>query len=115
MAAEDEDAGHGGEEAPGEAGTEQAGGDVAGFGARVAGVDIGVEDAVEGHAGRAGADHGDDDPDELPGGAVDREAAVAPGQEGAGEGKWQRKDRVLELDHVERHAQALEKHLELPF
>src|SRR5947199_109281 len=47
---------------PSEAPAELAGGQVAHPGARIARVDLGIDQAIECHRGRAGAHHRDDDP-----------------------------------------------------
>ena len=72
---------------------EAAGGQLALRRARVAGVDAGVDQAVQGHGGAARRHHGDRDPDErLP----RRDALLGEHRAGVGEG--QGVDAVLDLD-----------------
>src|SRR3712207_1648184 len=98
------------DESPCECPGEQAGRDVSRPGARVASVDRGVDDAVEGHRRRTGADHGDDDPEQLAPEIAGGETGLAKRQQRAGQREREREDRVLELDHVERHPEAFEDH-----
>ena len=65
---------------------------------RVAGVDAGVDEPVERHRQRAGADHRHGDPDE-----VVRARDAVDGEEGADVRERQREDRVLDL-HERREA-----------
>src|SRR3954447_19494552 len=60
---------------------------------RVPRVDLGVDQSVQAHRERAGADHRDSDPDERV-----RAQYVLDGQERADVRKRQREDRVLDLD-----------------
>ena len=65
-------------------------------GARVTPVDLAVHEAVEGHGAAAGAGHRQDDPEERP-----SLRPAARGHHGAHQGKRQREDGVLELDHLQ--------------
>ena len=107
---EQEDGGGNGDESPGETAREQAGGQMAHAGARVAGVQIGIHQAVEGHGGGARGYHGHHDPGQLHGARARVKSLLAEGQQGAGERERQSEDGMLELDHFERKAQALEEH-----
>ena len=60
---------------------------------RVAGVDLGVDEAVETHRKRSGADHGQRDPEPLRGGRHLTEREQHPDVR-----EREREDRVLELD-----------------
>jgi len=88
---------------------ELAAGDVAHGGAWVFCVYPGVEDTVEGHCGAASADHRKDDVEECESRGVDVKIEVTPGEECSSEGKRHGKDRVFELDHVERATEPLKK------
>ena len=99
---QDEDQRRNYDETPREARREQPGGDVAQPGARIAGVDVGVDEAVERHGGRARPDHRDHDPAQLAPQLSAAKTAVTDGQQRPGQRERQREDRVLELDHFER-------------
>ena len=73
-------------------------------GARIAPVDGRIHQPVERHGGGARAHHGHHDPGQLSADFGRGVAAVAEGQQRAGEGEGQGENRVLELDHVEREA-----------
>ena len=76
-------------------------------------VDIGVHQPVERHGRRARAHHGHDDPEAAcRGRSPPAVAALAQGQQRAGQGERQGEDGVLELDHFERQAEAFPDHLE---
>lgn len=105
----EEDEGPEGDEAPGEFRREQAGRQVAGFGAGVAGIDVGVEDSVERHRDGAGGDHGDDDEEKFREESLAGEVGLTPGEKGSGEREGEGEDGVLELDHVERVTDACEE------
>ena len=79
-------------------------------GARIARVDLGVHQAVERHGGRARAHHGHHDPEQFPPIPAARVAALAKGQQRPGQGERQGENRVLELDHFERQAEAFPDH-----
>jgi len=83
-----------------EGGGKMSGGKSAGAGARVGGVEGGVGEAVEGHGGGAGGEHGDDDPEELMGGGK-----AGGGEHGAAESEGESEDGVLPLNHFERDAE----------
>ena len=72
-------------------------------GAGVGGVDGGVGEAVEGHGGGAGGEHGDDDPEKLMGGGK-----AGGGEHGSAEREGERKDGVLPLDHFEGDAEVVQ-------
>ncbi len=72
-------------------------------GAGVDGVDAAVEDAVDGHAGVAGADHGEGDPDER----LELGQAVG-GEEHADVGEGQGEEALLELHGREDVVELLE-------
>ena len=91
--------------APGEASRQQTGRRVPLRGTRIARVDIGVQKPVERHGGGAGRHHRYYDPEETPSQASQLKPAIAPGQQRAGQRKRQRKNGVLELDHVECQTQ----------
>jgi len=107
---------HGGgdeREGPGETQREQAFGQRAILRARICGVVAQVGDAVHGHGGGARANHGDDDPRELPGDGAWRGpggASGALGEKGADKGEGEREDGVLELDHFEHGGDAAARH-----
>jgi hypothetical protein len=65
---ENEDGAGDDDEGGDEGGREMAGGEGAGASAGIGGVDGGVGEAVEGHGGGAGGEHGDYDPEKLMGG-----------------------------------------------
>ena len=95
-------------EEPRETGGERAGSESPLSGAGIFFVVAQVSDAVDGHGGAAGRNHGDDNPEELmPGGPT--VGGEARGEEGTGERERQGENGVLELDHFEREANALEK------
>src|ERR687886_317551 len=74
-------------------------GDGAIRGARVLRVHLRVYDAVKGHGGGAGADHGYRDPNEIPKGEGNG------GGEHPGVGKRQGEDSMLPFDHLQEHVQ----------
>jgi len=81
---------------------------VPGFGARIFGVDLGVDEAVEGHGRGPRAYHRNDYPGDDA--EVDAgEAVFTEGEKRAGQREREGEDRMLELDHVERQTSALEK------
>ena len=80
-----------------------AGGKSAGASAGIGGVDGGIGEAVEGHGGRAGREHGDDDPKKLMGGGKS-----GGGEHGSAEGEGERENGVLPFDHFERDAEVVE-------
>ncbi len=85
-----------------ECGRKMSGGQGAGAGARVGGVNRGVGPAVKSHGGGPRSNHGNHDPDQLMNGRQ------SPGREhGAAEREWQREHGVLPLDHLQRHAQVV--------
>ena len=73
-------------------------------------VDGGIHQPVERHGGGARAHHGDHDPEQLAADFRRREAAFAESQQRPGQGERQGENRVLELDHFERQAQAFPEH-----
>jgi hypothetical protein len=77
--------------------------------AGITGVEIGVEDAVEGHGDGARGDHGDYDPEDAPAKTLNGKSHVAPGEQRAGERERKREDRMLELDHFERQPDSPEE------
>src|ERR1019366_8625947 len=98
-------------EAPGEAARKNSGGQLAHFGARIAPVDGRIHQPVERHRGGTRPDHRHRDPGQLPADFGRHVAAVAKSQQRPGEGERQGENRMLELDHVEREAQAFPKHV----
>ena len=92
-----------------------AGGQMAHFGARIAPVDGRIHQPVERHGGGARAHHRDYDPGQLSADFGRVVAAFAERQQRPGEGEGQGEDRVLELDHVEREAQAFPEHRALTY
>jgi hypothetical protein len=70
---------------------------------RIYSIDLRIREAIERHRRGACADHTDDNPAEH----VQRWPSTRS-QYSAGESKWKRKDRVLPLDHLERHARAVQ-------
>ena len=90
-------------EAEDEAAGEQSGRQCADGGARIQRVDIGINEAVEGHGGRAGGDHGNTDPCE----GAEGWNAVG-GDDGAGEPEGESEKGMLPLDHVESYANVME-------
>ena len=86
-------------EAENEAAGEQSGRQGADGGARIQRVDIGIDQAVEGHGGRARGDHGNADPAE----GAQRGNSVG-GDDGAGEPEGKREKGMLPLDHLKRDA-----------
>ena len=103
---------HGGpehDESPGEPAREEPGGKMPRPGAGIAGVDIGVQDAVKRHGDRPRRDHRQDDPGQLDPQQFARESGVAPGQQRSGEREGEGEHGVLELDHFERQANSLKK------
>src|SRR5215831_2588430 len=85
------------------AGREQPGRQGANAGAWIGRIDLRVSEPVERHRRGACRNHGDDDPQQL---APVRQPSG--GEHRTAKGKWQRKDRVLPLDHVERELQILQ-------
>ena len=81
-----------------------SGGKCPGAGAGIGGVDARVGQAIEGHGGGAGADHGDDDPEKLMGGGK-----TGGGKHGPAEREGESEDGVLPLDHFERDAEIVEE------
>ena len=79
--------------------------------ARIAGVQAGVQQPVEGHGGRAGADHRHHNPGDLPGQSGGGEAILADGQQASGQREGEGEDGVLEPDHVQRQPQFLQEAL----
>ena len=71
-------------------------------GTSIASVDIGVQNAVKRHGRRTRAHHCDHDPHEADRQVGDLEVCIAPGQQRSCQRKRKSKDRVLELDHIER-------------
>jgi hypothetical protein len=100
--------------ARGELRREHPGGDGAYPGARIAGVDLGIDEAIEGHRRRARRHHGHHDPQQLPPDPRRIEATLTKGEERSSEGEREGEDRVLELDHFEREAKAVPNHAETP-
>src|ERR1700722_273260 len=80
-----------------------AGGESAGTGARVDGVDGGIGEAIESHGSGAGGEHGDYDPEKLV-----RGGKAGSGQHGSAKSEWESEDRVLPLDHFEGDAEVVE-------
>ncbi len=76
-------------------------------GARIARVDIGVDEAVERHGRRARPDHRHHDPGDFAPEEIARKTALADRQQRAGQRKGQREEGVLELDHFEREAESI--------
>ena len=81
-----------------------SGGKSAGAGARVGGVDGGVGEAIEGHGGGAGGEHGDDDPEKLMGGGK-----AGSGEHGPAESEGEGEDGVLPLNHFESDAEIVKE------
>ena len=71
---------------------------------RIGRVNRGVGQAIESHRRRARRNHGDDDPSQLP---PRRQSSGC--QHRSAERKWERKDRVLPLDHLQRDLQISEE------
>src|ERR1022692_3525782 len=86
-----------------ERGRELSGGEGAGAGAGIGGVDGGVGEAIEGHGGGAGGEHGDDDPEELVSGGK-----AGGGEHGSAESEGESEDGVLPLDHFQGDAEVVE-------
>ncbi len=82
-----------------EAAGEQSGGQCADGSARVERVDVGIDEAVEGHGSRARGDHGNTDPRQ---GAQRRDAIG--GDDRAGESKGECEEGMLPFDHFESDA-----------
>src|SRR5579872_6643212 len=78
--------------------------------AGIAGVDIEVYQAVEGHRRRARTHHGRHDPQQFLADFTRGVSAVPKRQQRARESERQGENRVLELDHVERELQTLQQH-----
>ena len=93
-------------EGPREGNGERSGGERALAGARIFAVVAQVDDAVDGHGGGAGRDHGDDDPRESGAAWASRAMRGARGQQRSRQRKRQREHGVLELDHFEDGADA---------
>src|SRR5208282_5202694 len=66
-------------------------------GAGIGGVNRGVGQTIEGHRGGPRRDHGHDDPPQLP-----PRRQTSSRQHGSAEREWEREDRVLPLDHLQR-------------
>ena len=66
-------------------------------------VDGGIGEAIEGHGGGAGGDHGDYDPEKLMSCGKSR-----GGEHGSAESEWESEDGVLPLDHFKRYAKIAE-------
>ena len=58
------------------------------------GIDGSGRESIEGHSGRAGREHGDDDPEKL---MACRQAGG--GKHGSAESEWESEDGVLPLNH----------------
>ncbi len=86
-----------------EGGREMAGGESASAGTGIGGVESGIGEAVEGHGGGAGSEHGDYDPEKL----MSRGQAGG-GQHSSAEGERESEDGVLPLDHFEGDAEVVE-------
>jgi len=99
---ENEDGAGDDDEGRDEGGRELAGGKRASAGAGVGGVDGCVGEAIEGHGGGAGGDHGDDDPEKLMSGGKAR-----GGEHGSAEREWESEDGVLPLDHFKGDAEVV--------
>ena len=63
---------------------------------------IAVNQPVERHCRRAGADHRDYDPQQFPANVRRGEPVFPEGQHRPGQRKGKRENRVLELDHIQR-------------
>ena len=100
---ENEDGAGDDDEGGDEGGREMAGGEGAGASAGIGGVDGGVGEAIEGHGGGAGGEHGDYDPEKLMGGGKAR-----GGEHGSAKSERESEDGVLPLDHLESDAEAVE-------
>ena len=86
-----------------------AGGQGTRGGARIGGVDGGVGQAVEGHSGGTGGDHGHDDPEQLM-----RAGETAGSEDSPAQSEREREDGMLPLDHLQRDAEAAEdRHQEI--
>ena len=79
------------------------------LGAGIAGVDVGIQDAVKRHGDRPGGDHSQNDQRQPGPQQFARESGIPPGEQRSGEREGQGEDGVLELDHFEREANPLEK------
>jgi len=86
-----------------EGGREMAGGQCAAASARIGRIDGGVGEAIEGHGGGAGGQHGDYDPEKLM-----RGGKSGGGEHGSAESEWESEDGVLPLDHFEGDAEVVE-------
>lgn len=84
-------------------GREMAGGKSTGASAGIGGVDGGIGEAIEGHGGGTGSEHGDDDPEKL----MDSGKAGG-GEHGSAEREGESEDRMLPLDHLESDAEIVE-------
>src|SRR5229473_1261933 len=81
-----------------------SGGKGAGAGAGIGGVDRRVGEAVEGHGGGAGGEHGDGDPEKLMGGGK-----AGGGEHGSAESEGESEDGVLPLDHFKSDAEIVQE------
>jgi hypothetical protein len=97
---ENEDGAGDNDESGDEGGGKMSGRKGAGAGAKVGGVDGGVGEAIEGHGGGAGGEHGDDDPEKLMGGGK-----AGSGEHSATESERESEDGVLPLNHFESDAE----------
>ncbi len=99
---ENEDGAGDNDESGDEGGREMARGKRAGASAGIGGVEGGVGEAIEGHGGGAGGEHGDDDPEKLMGGGK-----AGGGEHGSAKREGEREDGVLPLDHFEGDAKVV--------
>jgi len=100
---ENEDRAGNDDESGDECGRELSGGERASASAGIGGIDGGVGEAIEGHGGGAGGEHGDDDPKKLM-----RSGQSGGGEHGSAESERESEDGVLPLDHFEGDAQVVE-------
>ena len=99
---QDEDPAGNDDESGDECGRQLSSGKRASAGAGIGGVDGGVGEAIEGHGGGAGGEHGDDNPKKLM-----RGGKAGGGEHGSAESERKSEDGVLPLDHFERDTQVV--------
>ena len=99
---ENEDGAREDHESRDEGGRKLAGGERAGASTGIGGVDRSVGEAIEGHGGGTGCQHGDYDPEELMGGGK-----AGSGEHGSAESEREGEDGVLPLDHFQSNAKVV--------
>src|SRR5579884_1156622 len=101
-----------GSKAPREFAAQQTGREVAHARARVTRIHFVIQDAIESHGRRSGADHCRHDPPQLPPEVVPRKTQPPQSQQRTGKREWQRENGVLEANHLQGKPQPPHEHRE---